>query len=304
MRRYDPTVVNARKLLEMNFLKTQQDHYHQQQHQSQQQQQQYQLQQSVNQTPHQQLVAMQLNILSAQNQQMVAMMKSPLRFPPGHLFAAPSATDAEGKAPVGHCITVPPTNAIPTINGTGSNSLKGQSMIANLIFEGNHHTTAAAFSSDRTFIGLFPNSGAPPSVVSGGVCATQDSLLNSMTTPTTMTTTTTTKSSNASIGHLSPPIATSDNGTLLPSPPASNNGTLAAMIGHPAETTHHHSCQDFNDLLSHLLGTTLPPSDELFDDDMSAGNLFDFGDDMAGEGTAAMIGGPLLIADDGMLLPS
>ena len=76
------------------------------------------------------------------------------------------------------------------------------------------------------------------------------------------------------------------------------------MVGHSAETTHHHSCQDFNDLLSHLLGTTLPPSDELFDDDMSAGNLSDFGDHMVGEGTAAMIGGPLLIADDGMLLPS
>lgn len=47
----------------------------------------------------------------------------------------------------------------------------------------------------------------------------------------------------------------------------------------------------FNELLSNLLSTALPPSEELFDDDMSAGNISDFG------ATA------LQVADDGMLLP-
>ena len=56
-------------------------------------------------------------------------------------------------------------------------------------------------------------------------------------------------------------------------------------------------------MLSHLLGTALPSSDELFDDDMSAGDLSDFSDAMDGEGAAAMMGGPLQVADDGMLLP-
>lgn len=47
----------------------------------------------------------------------------------------------------------------------------------------------------------------------------------------------------------------------------------------------------FNELLSNLLSTNLPPSDELFDDEMSAGNFSDFGE------------GALQVADDGMLLP-
>ena len=55
--------------------------------------------------------------------------------------------------------------------------------------------------------------------------------------------------------------------------------------------------QDYNDMLSNLLSTALPPSDELFDDDMSAGNISDFDQVLGG-------GAPLQVADDGgMLLP-
>ncbi|KAL3817198.1 hypothetical protein ACHAXA_007741 [Cyclostephanos tholiformis] len=162
----------------------------------------------------------------------------------------------------------------------------------------NRHTAAAAFSSGRTFLGLPPSSDTSPSVVSSGFRAPEDPSLK-----TTMITTTKTKLFNASVGNLSPPVATSDDGTLFPSPAASDNGTLTVTIGHPAEMTRNHSSKDFNDFLSHLLGTTLPPSDELFDDDMSAGNLSDFGVEMDEEGAASMIGGPLQVADDGMLLP-
>jgi len=48
----------------------------------------------------------------------------------------------------------------------------------------------------------------------------------------------------------------------------------------------------FNDMLSNLLSTALPPSDELFDDDLSVGNISDFG-----------LATALQVADDGMLLP-
>ena len=96
------------------------------------------------------------------------------------------------------------------------------------------------------------------------------------------------------------------------SPTPNKNVTLAAMFDYvernprgeqAAESTQNHSAQDFNDMLSHLLGTALPSSDELFDDDMSVGDLSDFCDAMDGEGAAAMMGGPLQVADDGMLLP-
>ena len=46
-----------------------------------------------------------------------------------------------------------------------------------------------------------------------------------------------------------------------------------------------------SDLFSNLLSTSLPPSNELFDDDMSAGNISDWGAE------------PYQVADDGMLLP-
>eukprot|EP00580_Thalassiosira_gravida_P019275 CAMPEP_0201662192 /NCGR_PEP_ID=MMETSP0494-20130426/4356_1 /ASSEMBLY_ACC=CAM_ASM_000839 /TAXON_ID=420259 /ORGANISM="Thalassiosira gravida, Strain GMp14c1" /LENGTH=724 /DNA_ID=CAMNT_0048140501 /DNA_START=275 /DNA_END=2449 /DNA_ORIENTATION=- len=48
----------------------------------------------------------------------------------------------------------------------------------------------------------------------------------------------------------------------------------------------------FNDMLSNLLSTALPPSEELFDDDLSVGNISDFG-----------LATALQFADDGMLLP-
>lgn len=47
----------------------------------------------------------------------------------------------------------------------------------------------------------------------------------------------------------------------------------------------------FGDLFSNLLSTALPPSEELFDDDLSAGNISDWSV------------GALKVADDGMLLP-
>jgi len=99
----------------------------------------------------------------------------------------------------------------------------------------------------------------------------------------------------------------------LPSPAAvvTNTSTNYLMAPTPAmplptTTNNHHNYYtyeshpqgmagtpefQFNELLSNLLSTALPPSDELFDDDMSAGNISDFG------ATA------LQVADDGMLLP-
>ena len=47
----------------------------------------------------------------------------------------------------------------------------------------------------------------------------------------------------------------------------------------------------YSDMLANLLSTALPPSEELFDDDMSAGNISDFEEGM------------MQVADDGMLLP-
>lgn len=57
--------------------------------------------------------------------------------------------------------------------------------------------------------------------------------------------------------------------------------------------------QDFSDMISNLLSTSLPPSDELFDDDMSAGDISDFGDGLDAE---MPVGGPLQVADDGMFM--
>ena len=51
--------------------------------------------------------------------------------------------------------------------------------------------------------------------------------------------------------------------------------------------------QQLDDLLNNLLSTALPPSDELFDDDMSAGDVSEFGD-LVGEG--------LQVSDDGGML--
>ena len=51
--------------------------------------------------------------------------------------------------------------------------------------------------------------------------------------------------------------------------------------------------QQLDDLLNNLLSTALPPSDELFDDDMSAGDVSEF-DDLVGEA--------LQVSDDGGML--
>eukprot|EP00578_Thalassiosira_sp_NH16_P024250 CAMPEP_0181102828 /NCGR_PEP_ID=MMETSP1071-20121207/14529_1 /TAXON_ID=35127 /ORGANISM="Thalassiosira sp., Strain NH16" /LENGTH=400 /DNA_ID=CAMNT_0023185839 /DNA_START=114 /DNA_END=1316 /DNA_ORIENTATION=- len=59
---------------------------------------------------------------------------------------------------------------------------------------------------------------------------------------------------------------------------------------------------DFNSMLSNLLSTALPPSDELFDDNMGAGNISDCFDDESCSADS-LVGAPLQVADDGMLLP-
>ncbi len=251
-----------------------------------------------------------MNILAAHHQQMMMMMKSPQHFPPDHPFAH-SATYNDGKALVGRCGTMPPAlhrqqqqqlrpPTTPEINGTmGGNSTGQSAATVKPVSQANHHASTAFFSGDLAFLGSLPINGAPPPVVSKNFCAP-----------------------GAAAAPHPPPLMTTPSFPVSfamtpsqpnPLPPTSNkNATFAAMFdyvernprgGQAAESTQHHSAQDFNDMLSHLLGTALPSSDELFDDDMSVGDLSDFCDAMDGEGAAAMMGGPLQVADDGMLLP-
>ena len=248
-----------------------------------------------------------MNILAAQHQQMMMMMKAPQHSPPDHPFAYSATSYNDGKALVGRCGTMPPAlqrqqqqqlwpQTTPAINGTmGGNSTGQSAATVKPVFQANHHASTAFFSGDLAFLGSLPINGVPPPV-----------LRNDFYAP-----------GAAAAPHPPPPMTTPSFPTSFamtpsqpnPLPPTPNkNVTFAAMFdyvernprgGQAAESTQNHSAQDFNDMLSHLLGS----SDELFDDDMSAGDLSDFCDAMDGEGAAAMMGGPLQVADDGMLLP-
>lgn len=248
-----------------------------------------------------------MNILAAQHQQMMMMMKAPQHSPPDHPFAYSATSYNDGKALVGRCGTMPPAlqrqqqqqlwpQTTPAINGTmGGNSTGQSAATVKPVFQANHHASTAFFSGDLAFLGSLPINGVPPPVLSNDFYAP----------------------GAAAAPHPPPPMTTPSFPTSFamtpsqpnPLPPTSNkNVTFAAMFdyvernprgGQAAESTQNHSAQDFNDMLSHLLGS----SDELFDDDMSAGDLSDFCDAMDGEGAAAMMGGPLQVADDGMLLP-
>lgn len=248
-----------------------------------------------------------MNILAAQHQQMMMMMKAPQHSPPDHPFAYSATSYNDGKALVGRCGTMPPAlqrqqqqqlwpPTTPAINGTmGGNSTGQSAATVKPVFQANHHASTAFFSGDLAFLGSLPINGVPPPVLSNDFYAP----------------------GAAAAPHPPPPMTTPSFPTSFamtpsqpnPLPPTPNkNVTFAAMFdyvernprgGQAAESTQNHSAQDFNDMLSHLLGS----SDELFDDDMSAGDLSDFCDAMDGEGAAAMMGGPLQVADDGMLLP-
>lgn len=248
-----------------------------------------------------------MNILAAQHQQMMMMMKAPQHSPPDHPFAYSATSYNDGKALVGRCGTMPPAlqrqqqqqlwpPTTPAINGTmGGNSTGQSAATVKPVFQANHHASTAFFSGDLAFLGSLPINGVPPPVLSNDFYAP----------------------GAAAAPHPPPPMTTPSFPTSFamtpsqpnPLPPTPNkNVTFAAMFdyvernprgGQAAESTQNHSAQDFNDMLSHLLGS----SDELFDDDMSAGDLSDFCDAMDGEGAAAMMGGPLQVADDGILLP-
>ena len=248
-----------------------------------------------------------MNILAAQHQMMMMMMKAPQHSPPDHPFAYSATSYNDGKALVGRCGTMPPAlqrqqqqqlwpPTTPAINGTmGGNSTGQSAATAKPVFQANHHASTAFFSGDLAFLGSLPINGVPPPVLSNDFYAP----------------------GAAAAPHPPPPMTTPSFPTSFamtpsqpnPLPPTPNkNVSFDAMFdyvernprgGQAAESTQNHSAQDFNDMLSHLLGS----SDELFDDDMSAGDLSDFCDAMDGEGAAAMMGGPLQVADDGMLLP-
>lgn len=240
---------------------------------------------------------------------MMMIMKAPQHFPSDHPSAY-SASNNDGKALVGRSDTMPPAlqrqqqlrpPTTTAINGTmGGNSTGQSAAIVKPGFQANHHASPAAFfSGDVAFLGSLPINGAPPPVVSNDFCAPGAAAATHLPPPTT------TPSFSASFA-----MTPSQSNPLPPTP--NKNVTFAAMYdyverhprdGQAAESTQNHSAQDFNDMLSHLLGTALPSSDELFDDDMSAGDLSDFCDAMDGEGAAAMMGGPLQVADDGMLMP-
>ena len=247
-----------------------------------------------------------MNILSAQHQQMMMAMKAPFQLPCGQPFATSSTTYDKDKALMGNRGRMQPSQqqhrppTTPAINGTRDGNSMGQSTIAKFALPASHVTAPTQFSGDMAFLGIK----TPPSVIGNDFCS-----------PLAIAETTT--ASCASVAHPTPPVVASDDGVrnISSSMPVNDNSTFTTMSdtmfdyvesnlrAHPSETMQH-SHQDFNDLLSHLLGTALPPSDELFDDDMSAGDLTDVCDTVDSVGAAAMMDGPLQVADDGMLLPS
>jgi len=104
--------------------------------------------------------------------------------------------------------------------------------------------------------------------------------------------------SNNHIASLSSSAANTTSTNFLMAPnSSSNNAMVFNNNGNGVYDSHPQGMAatpeiPFNDMLSNLLSTALPPSEELFDDDLSVGNISDFG-----------LATALQFADDGMLLP-